>query len=201
MGESTFAYLLPSIHYGFRLRSFNLEWRVVYGKVSRYVQTVPTVVKQIVWSFPPLSLHNLTNRSAGFFFGTLVALVRPHYLKSIGSTWVGFFPFVFWGSFWIAGLYKNERVARSTSAAQTSALGLDEEATRAASSALAWYAGTSLVFAIGLPFAISNQDHRASRFIGYRFDLVAAWALGQLIFALCMFSTWWVTILYDERLT
>ena len=140
--------------------------------------------------FPPLSPRTLTTHSAGFFFGTLVALVRPHRLKATGSTWVGFFPFVFWGSFWIAELYKNERVARSTSAAQTSALGLDEEATRAASGALAWHAGTALVFAIGLPFVISNQEHRAPRFIGYRFDLVAAWGLGQLVFALCMFSAW-----------
>jgi hypothetical protein len=147
--------------------------------------------------FLSLSLRNLTTRSAGFFFGTLVALVRSHHLKATGSTWVGFFPFMFWGSFWIAELYKNERVARSTSAAQTSTLGLDEEATRAASSALAWHAGTALVLAIGLPFVISNQEHRAPRFIGYRFDLVAAWGLGQLVFALCMFSTWWAAILYD----
>lgn len=144
-----------------------------------------------------LSLHNLTARSGGFFFGTLVTLVWPHHLKAIGSTWVGFFPFMFWGSFWIAELYKNERVPQSTAPTETSSPGLDEEATRAASSALAWHAGTALVLAIALPFAISNQGHRASRFIGYRFDLVAAWGLGQLVFALCMFSTWWVPFLYD----
>jgi hypothetical protein len=97
---------------------------------------------------------------------------------------------MFWGSFWIAEIYKKERMVQSMSPAQRVAPELDEEATRAASSALAWHAGIALAFAIGLPFTISNQEYRASRFIGQRFGLVAAWGLGQLIFALCMFSTW-----------
>ena len=148
--------------------------------------------------FLPLLPHNLlTTRSAGSFFGTLVPLVRPHHLKAICSTWIGFFPFMFWGSFWIAGIYKKEWMAKSTSRAQTFAPGLDEEATRAASSALAWHAGIALAFAIGLPVAISNRERRAFWFNGRIFDLVGAWGLGQLIFALCMFSTWWVIAPYD----
>ena len=102
---------------------------------------------------------------------------------------------MFWGSFWIAGLYKKERAVQSTSA--TFAPDLDEEATRAASSALAWHAGVALALAIGLPFAISNQANQEHRTSQFRFGLVAAWGLGQLIFALCMFSTWLVISPFD----
>ena len=87
-------------------------------------------------------------------------------------------------------------MAQSTSTTEPFVTGLDEEATRAASSALAWHAGIALACAIGLPFAISNQEHRASW--SQRINLVTAWGLGQLVFSLCMFSTWWVIAPYDH---
>ncbi|KAI8867092.1 hypothetical protein GQ42DRAFT_113960, partial [Ramicandelaber brevisporus] len=113
--------------------------------------------------------------------------------------WIGWFPFLFYNTSYVAGLYLTQSKATSTSThIKRSSGGGDggeypEEATRAGSFAMLVYAIVSLVLSWFLPLAPSNGFVRGMRRIRQHLTLRRLWTASHVVFAVLMFSTFFIS--------
>ena len=107
-------------------------------------------------------------------------------------SWIGWFPWMFWGALWI-----GEICTRQNSCGPHG----DDESARAASQSLMYYALVALFTSILLPLVVTRHregslqtsGNSPSSRLGWRtpvkMDLITWWALSQAIFASCLFAT------------
>ncbi|KAI8322567.1 hypothetical protein GQ54DRAFT_251303, partial [Martensiomyces pterosporus] len=110
-------------------------------------------------------------------------------------SWIGWFPFLFYNTTYVAGLYVASHSSSKGSTALAEGTDLIAEGTRAGSLAMFAYSISSLVFSVILPlFAYSaatrpTSRHRARMRERLSVTLPMMWAISLSIFAAAMLST------------
>jgi solute carrier family 45 protein 1/2/4 len=129
-------------------------------------------------------------------------LTQPYIYLNLHSSWIAWFPLLFYSTIYIGDLYKRTAPTATTDAERTS---LDAEATRLGSRALFYSSLLSLLVNVALPafvpeaagserpgspkYAQSWWERicRVPRIL--QIHLATLWAVSHLVFAGCMFAT------------
>ncbi|CCA68193.1 related to general alpha-glucoside permease [Serendipita indica DSM 11827] len=121
-------------------------------------------------------------------------------------SWIGWFPFMFFGALWIGDIYRREHSNKSD---YRTVEEIDQEASQASAQSMMYYALVAFLSSLLLPLVVAPQkllqegtetlEESFSRSqwlirpLQKRFNLLTVWAFSQVVFALCLFSTVWTT--------
>ncbi|PVG04581.1 hypothetical protein CPB86DRAFT_746447 [Serendipita vermifera] len=126
-------------------------------------------------------------------------------------SWIGWFPFMFFGALWISENFQRENAGRHME-------NIHEQAAQAAARSMMYQALVAFLSSVFLPLVVApRQDHKpvfqlpqrnetmgrnVHPLFGKRLDLVTIWFFSHGVFASCLFATLWtkshagITIIY-----